>query len=66
MIGYGLGVMQFDDEMAGSLGHLGGTAGYVGFNLYVPVTRRYVSGFINIMGDPGVLIAPVVARVAQP
>lgn len=66
MIGYGLGVMQFDDETAGSLGHLGGTAGYVGFNFYVPATQRYVSGFINIMGDPGVLIAPVVARVAQP
>jgi D-alanyl-D-alanine carboxypeptidase len=66
MTGYGLGVMQLDDATAGSVGHLGGTAGYMGFNLYVPATGRYVSGYINIMGDPGVLISPVVTRLAQP
>jgi D-alanyl-D-alanine carboxypeptidase len=66
LLGYGLGVMQFNDDVAGCLGHLGGTAGYRGFNLYVPATHRYVSGYINVMGDPGVLISPVVARLAQP
>lgn len=66
LVGYGLGVMRFDDAAAGGIGHLGGTAGYIGFNLYVPVTRRYVSGYINVMGDPGVLIYPVLARLAQP
>src|SRR5262249_52971599 len=66
LIGYGLGVMQFDDDAAGSMGHLGGTAGYMGFNFYIPATHRYVSGYINVMGDPGILILPVVTRLAQP
>ncbi|NUQ75082.1 MAG: beta-lactamase family protein [Polyangiaceae bacterium] len=66
LIGYGLGVMQLDMDGEKILGHLGGTAGYQGFMLYLPSTERYVSGFINVMGDPGALITPAVSRLAQP
>lgn len=66
MLGYGLGVMQLGGDVADCVGHLGSTAGYRGFNLYLPATRRHVSGYINVMGDPGVLILPVVTRLAQP
>lgn len=66
LTGYGLGVMQLGvgDEVV--LGHLGGTAGYMGFMLYVPATDRYVAGVINVMGDPGAVILPVVQRLAEP
>ena len=57
--------MQLDDD-ARTIGHSGGTAGYIGFNLYIPTTHRYVSGYINVMGDPGVVLSPVLARLAEP
>jgi hypothetical protein len=66
MTGYGLGVMQLDIDDEIIIGHLGGTAGYMGFMLYVPATERYVSGYINVMGDPGAVIVPVVERLMQP
>lgn len=64
--GYGLGMMQLESEGELILGHLGGTAGYSGFMLYIPATDRYVSGFINIMGDPSAVLTPVLARLAKP
>lgn len=66
LTGYGLGVMQLESDGDVVIGHLGGTAGYESFMLYVPATKRYVSGFINVMGDPTPVITPVVARVAEP
>jgi D-alanyl-D-alanine carboxypeptidase len=66
LTGYGFGVMQLGIEDEIVIGHLGGTAGYMGFMLYLPTTERYVSGYINVMGDPGAVILPVVQRLAQP
>ncbi len=66
MTDYGLGVMQLDIDGDIAIGHLGGTAGYQSFMLYVPATDRYVSGFINVMGDPSPVLLPTVARLAQP
>ena len=34
------------------------------FMFYFPATNRYVSGFINVMGDIGAVLEPIVARVA--
>jgi hypothetical protein len=34
--------------------------------LYVPATDRYLTGFINVMGDLGAVLEPVLARVATP
>jgi D-alanyl-D-alanine carboxypeptidase len=58
LTGYGFGMMQLDT--AGAIGHLGITAGYTGFTLYFPDTERYVAGYMNQIGDPGVLAIPVV------
>lgn len=66
LTGYGLGVMQLGIEGEVVIGHLGGTAGYVGFMLYVPATGRYVVGSMNVMGNPGAVILPVVRRLAEP
>ncbi len=64
--GYGLGMMQLESEGEIVIGHLGGTAGYSGFMFYIPSTDRYVSGFINIMGDPEPVLTPVIGRLAEP
>jgi D-alanyl-D-alanine carboxypeptidase len=66
LIGYGLGIMQIEAGGDVVIGHLGGTAGYTSFMLYVPATDRYMSGFMNVMGDPSAVLLPVVARLAQP
>ncbi|MCC6551388.1 MAG: beta-lactamase family protein [Polyangiaceae bacterium] len=66
LIGYGLGVMQMEAGGDLAVGHLGGTAGYETFMLYLPVTDRYMSGFINLMTDPGVVVSPVMTRLVQP
>lgn len=66
LTGYGLGVMRLEIDGEVVIGHLGGTAGYVGFMLYVPATDRYVSGVMNVMGNPGAVILPAVRRLAQP
>jgi hypothetical protein len=34
--------------------------------LYAPATDRYVSGFINVMGDLGAVLVPILARVTRP
>jgi D-alanyl-D-alanine carboxypeptidase len=65
LTGYGLGAMQLDVGGEVVIGHLGGTAGYMGFMLYVPATDRYVTGVINVMGNPGAVILPVVQRLAE-
>lgn len=64
--GYGLGMEELESEGTVMHGHLGGTAGYSAFMLYVPATDRYVSGFINIMGDPSAVLTPVILRLAKP
>lgn len=66
LVGYGLGMMKLDAESVVLHGHLGMTAGYSGFMLYLPATDRYVAGVMNIMGDPSAVITPVVERLAQP
>jgi D-alanyl-D-alanine carboxypeptidase len=43
---------------------MGGSAGYQAFMLYVPATDRYVSGFINVMGDIGAVLVPIIGRVS--
>jgi D-alanyl-D-alanine carboxypeptidase len=65
LTGYGLGVMRLD--LAGTLvtGHMGGTAGYVGFMFHIPATDRYASGFINVLGSPAIM-ERTVTRLAQP
>jgi D-alanyl-D-alanine carboxypeptidase len=65
-VGSGFGVMQMESNGYTAIGNLGGTAGYRSFMLYVPATDRYVSGFINVMGDLGAVLEPVLARVATP
>jgi D-alanyl-D-alanine carboxypeptidase len=64
--GYGFGVMQITSDGDSAIGHLGGTAGYQSFMLYVPATDRYLSGFINVMGGLAPVLGPVLARVATP
>lgn len=66
LTGYGLGVMQVESDGIRAIGHLGGTAGYQGFMLYLPSTQRYLSGYMNVMGDLGAVLRPLVARLAQP
>jgi D-alanyl-D-alanine carboxypeptidase len=34
--------------------------------LYAPATDRYVSGFINVLGDLGAVLVPTLERVTQP
>lgn len=63
---YGFGMMQLESEGDVVIGHLGTTAGYAGFSLYVPATNRYFSGYLNVYGDPSAVLVPVVARLAQP
>jgi D-alanyl-D-alanine carboxypeptidase len=65
-VGYGLGVMRMESNGNIAIGNLGGTAGYQSFMLYVPATDRYLTGFINVMGDLGAVLEPVLARVATP
>lgn len=65
-VGYGFGVMQMTSDGDDAVGHLGGTAGYQSFMLYVPATDRYLSGFINEMGGLAPVLGPVLARVAKP
>jgi D-alanyl-D-alanine carboxypeptidase len=65
-VGYGFGVMRIESNGTTAIGNLGGTAGYRSFMLYVPATDRYVTGFINVMGDLGAVLDPVLARVAKP
>ena len=66
LTGYGLGVLRLEIEGEVVVGHLGGTAGYVGGMLYLPSTGRYLSGFMNVMGPPDVVLVPVIARLAKP
>ena len=44
---YGMGLIHSTYEGIEVVGHLGGTAGYQTFNLYLPANESYVSGFIN-------------------
>lgn len=64
LVGYGYGVMQLSSNDDIVVGHMGGSAGYTAFMFYAPATDRYVSGFINVMGDIGAVLVPIVARVA--
>ncbi|RKH55879.1 serine hydrolase domain-containing protein [Corallococcus llansteffanensis] len=66
LIGYGLGVMQIESNEAAAVGHLGTTAGYQSFMLYVPKTGRYVTGVMNVMGDLAAVLVPILDRVAKP
>jgi D-alanyl-D-alanine carboxypeptidase len=66
LIGYGLGVMQLESNGAVAVGHLGTTAGYQSFMLYVPETDRYVTGVINVMGDLAAVLVPILDRAARP
>jgi D-alanyl-D-alanine carboxypeptidase len=66
LVGYGLGVMQMESNGARVIGHLGTAAGYRGFMLYAPATDRTITGFINVMGDIGPVLEPIVARLAMP
>ena len=59
-------MMQMQAGELVALGHIGGTAGYQAFMLYVSATDRYVSGFMNVLGDFGALLMPVLERVATP
>ncbi len=63
---YGLGVMELDATAGHAIGHLGITAGYQSFMFYIPATDRYVTGSINVMGDIGAVLGPIVARLSQP
>ncbi|MCP3139697.1 serine hydrolase domain-containing protein [Pyxidicoccus xibeiensis] len=66
LVGYGLGVMQLDSQGTIAIGHLGTTAGYQSFMLYVPETDRYITGVINVMGDLAAVLVPVLDRVSRP
>jgi len=66
VVAYGLGVMVLDASGVTAIGHLGGTAGYQSFMFYVPDGDRYVSGAINVNGDIGAVLMPVLQRAAAP
>ena len=58
--------MELDASAGHAIGHLGITAGYQSFMFYVPATDRYVSGSINVMGDVGAVLRPIIGRLSQP
>jgi D-alanyl-D-alanine carboxypeptidase len=64
--GYGLGMAKFEGDGFLAYGHLGGTAGYQSFMLYVPATKRYLTGFINLYGGLGDFLVPLLVRTQQP
>ncbi|RKH30269.1 class A beta-lactamase-related serine hydrolase [Corallococcus praedator] len=66
LVGYGLGVMQLDSRGVVAVGHLGTTAGYQSFMLYVPKTGRYITGNINVMGDLAAVLVPIMDRAGRP
>ncbi len=66
VVGYGYGLVHLDADGIETIGHIGGAAGYSSFMMYVPETDRYVSGYINVAGDIGAILLPVIARVGQP
>jgi D-alanyl-D-alanine carboxypeptidase len=61
--GYGLGITRFEVDGQVFLGHLGGTAGFLGFMLYHPATGVATSGFITTRGDLGSLLVPVLETI---
>ena len=63
--GYGLGVMRFDVGGVTYWGHLGGTAGFTAYMLYQPETGIAISGAINIRGDLGALMRPVLETLQR-
>jgi D-alanyl-D-alanine carboxypeptidase len=65
-VGYGLGVQELAVGGKEVIGHLGGTAGYVAFVYHIPATDRTVSGFINVSGDIGAVLAPILLRLVEP
>ncbi|RKH42222.1 class A beta-lactamase-related serine hydrolase [Corallococcus sicarius] len=65
-LGYGLGAMQLESNGVVSIGHLGSTAGYQSFMLYVPKTGRYITGYINVMGDLAAVLVPILDRAGRP
>ena len=65
VVGYGLGMMMLDWNGSIAIGHLGGTAGYQSFMLYVPAADRYLSGFINVNGDLDAVLAPALESVER-
>lgn len=65
-VGYGLGVAENEVNGLVVQGHLGGTAGYHSFMIYVPATDRYLSGVANLTGGAGAVLLPVLQRVARP
>lgn len=44
---YGMGLISSDYDGVRVQGHLGGTAGFLSFNFYLPQTGYYVAGFTN-------------------
>ncbi|MFP2923636.1 serine hydrolase domain-containing protein [Pyxidicoccus sp. 3LG] len=66
LVGYGLGVMRLESNGTVAVGHLGGTAGYQSFMLYLPETDRYVTGFTNVMGDLAAVLVPILDRASRP
>jgi D-alanyl-D-alanine carboxypeptidase len=66
LVGYGLGVMRLESQGTVAVGHLGTTAGYQSFMLYVPETDRYVTGFTNVMGDLAAVLVPILDRASRP
>ena len=63
--GYGLGVMRLEVGGVTYWGHLGGTAGFTAYMLYQPETGMAIGGAINIRGDLGALILPVLETLQR-
>ncbi|WP_141325666.1 hypothetical protein [Myxococcus sp. AB025B] len=59
LVGYGLGGMWLKSRGVVAIGHLGTTAGYQSFMLYLPQTRRYLTGSINVRGDLAAVLEPL-------
>lgn len=66
LVGYGLGVMQLSSNGVVAVGHLGSTAGYQSFMLYLPETDRYITGSMNVMGDLAAVLVPILDRASRP
>lgn len=46
-------MMKVESSGVTAIGHLGGTAGYHAFMLYIPESERYLSGVVTVTGNFG-------------
>ena len=67
-VAYGLGLARFDIEGHEAIGHVGSTAGYFSYMLYLPATQRFLSGYINLGSntESAAVVLPLLLRLDTP